>query len=162
MPEVCNQIEMEAPPDAVFRVISDLDAWPRYLPHYRWIRVLESHPDYRVVRMACYRGWIPIDWVSRFHADASARELHFNHLKAFTRGMHVVWRLESIRHGAATRVIITHELQPVIRRWGRFVAEWIIAGFFIDHVAARTLKGFARHFRSESRQNPRAPQETRF
>ena len=146
MTEVCNWIEMEAPPDTVFKVVSDLDAWPRYLPHYRWIRVMESHPDHRVVRMACYRGWIPIDWLARFPADSSAHKLHFTHLKAFTRGMHVVWRLESVRDGAATRVTITHEMQPVIQRWGNFVTERVIGKFFIDYVATRTLKNFALHF----------------
>ena len=146
MTELCNHIEMEAAPDAVFKVVSDLDAWPRHLPHYRWIRVTENHPDHRVVRMACYRGWIPIDWVVRFHVDSSTRELHFTHLKAFTRGMHVVWRLEPIRDGAATRVTIAHQMQPVIERWGGFIAERIIGKFFIEYVATRTLKNFARHF----------------
>lgn len=146
MSDIINSIEMEAAPEKVFEVVSDLDAWPRYLSHYRWIRVMENHPDHQVVRMACYRGWLPIDWVSRFHADTVRHELHFLHLKALTRGMHVIWRLEPIRSGAATRVTITHQIEPVVLRLGPFVAEKIIGGFFIDYVATRTLKRFAAHF----------------
>lgn len=146
MTAICNRIEMAAPPQRVFEVVSDLNSWPRYLPHYRWIRVIENHPDYQLVRMACFRGLIPIDWVSRFHADASKRELHFIHQKAFTRGMHVVWHLEPLRGGEATAVTITHEMEAVRSRLGRFIADCVIGGFFIDYVATRTLGNFAKYF----------------
>ncbi len=146
MSEIRNRIEMAASPREVFDVVSDLAAWPRYLPHYRWIRVMENHPDHQLVRMACFRSVIPIDWVSRYHADAAKRELHFIHQKAFTRGMHVVWHLEPIRGGSATDVTITHEMGSVRNRMGRFVTDRIIGGFFIDYVATRTLGNFARHF----------------
>ena len=146
MNAISNRIEMPAPPQEVFEVVSDLACWPRYLPHYRWIRVIENHPDHQLVRMACFRGLIPINWVSRYHADASKRELHFLHQKAFTRGMHVVWHLEPARDGTATAVTITHEMDAVRSRLGRFIADRVIGGFFIDHVATRTLGNFSRHF----------------
>ncbi len=146
MSDLTASIEMKAPPSKVFEVVSDLAAWPCYLPHYRWIRVKENHPDHQVVRMACYRGWIPIDWLARFHMDTARLELHFIHLRAFTRGMHVVWRLEPIHDGSATRVTITHEMAPVLQRWGHFIAERIVGKFFIDYVATRTLRHFAQYF----------------
>jgi ribosome-associated toxin RatA of RatAB toxin-antitoxin module len=139
---------MMASPEEVFKIVSELVAWPRYLPHYRWIRAMESHHDYQIVRMACYRGWIPIDWVSRFEVDPVNRRLRFTHQKAFTRGMVVAWTLEPIN--GKTRVTITHDLDPVIQRWGRLVAEKIIGGFFIHYVATRTLRCFAQYFASKS------------
>lgn len=146
MSHVTNDIEMMAPPRKVFEVVSDLAAWPRYLPHYRWIRVLENHPGNQVVRMACYRSGIPLDWKARFRADAEKLELHFDHLSPFTRGMHVVWHLNPLQNGLTTHVAINHEIEPVIQRWGSLIAERVIAGFLIQHVASQTLRCFARHF----------------
>jgi len=144
-----NTIQMPAPRQKVFEVVSDLTAWPKHLPHYRWIRILENQKEHQVVRMACYRGWIPIDWVSRFRADAATYQLHFDHLKAFTRGMHVVWHLEPV-HEKATQVTITHELEPVAKRLGNFAAHRMIGHFFIDYVATRTLKHFALYFEKKA------------
>ncbi|MBI4026806.1 MAG: SRPBCC family protein [Verrucomicrobia bacterium] len=146
--------EMTAPPAEVFTVVSDLAAWPRYLPHYRWIRVTENHPDHQVMRMACYHGWIPVDWLTRFHADSATKELHFEHQNALTRGMRVVWRLEPIRDGAATRVTIRHDMGPVAQRWGDFMSERIFGRFFIHPMAARTLESFAEHFRRKAASAP--------
>jgi ribosome-associated toxin RatA of RatAB toxin-antitoxin module len=151
MTEISNCIEMQASPQQVFDVVSNLQSWPRYLPHYRWIRVMENHPDHQVVRMACYRGWIPIDWVSKFHADPRTLELHFHHLKAFTRGMDVVWHLKPLRNGEATEVTINHNLDPVKANWGNLIAERMVGGFFIDYIATRTLRNFARYFENKGK-----------
>ena len=127
-------------------MVSELVAWPRYLPHYRWIRVMENHQDYQIVRMACYRGWIPIDWVSRFQVDPIHLKLHFTHLKAFTQGMKVVWHLDPLENETRTRVTIAHDLKPVSQRWGNWISERIIGNFFIDYVATKTLRNFASYF----------------
>jgi ribosome-associated toxin RatA of RatAB toxin-antitoxin module len=150
MNTVSNSIEMAAPPADVFAVVSNLVSWPKYLPHYRWIRVMENHPDHQIVRMACYRGWIPIDWVSRFSADHDTNEIHFQHLKAFTKGMKVVWKLESVKDGRATKVTIFHDLEPVRERLGKLASEKVIGKFFINFVATRTLKSFAKHFQNHT------------
>jgi ribosome-associated toxin RatA of RatAB toxin-antitoxin module len=150
MSSVSNSIEMAAPPAEVFGVVSNLVSWPRYLPHYRWIRVMENHPDHQIVRMACYRGWLPIDWVSRFSTNHDTHEIQFEHLKAFTKGMKVVWKLDPITDGQATRVTIFHDLDPVRKRLGKPVAEKVIGEFFINFVATRTLKSFAGYFRQQT------------
>ena len=146
MKMISTSREMAASPQKVFEMVSNLAAWPSYLPHYRWIRVMENHSNHQVVRMACYRSGIPIDWVSRFRADATTRRLHFEHLRAFTRGMQVIWVLEPMADGTRTRVTITHDLEPVAQRLGSFIAETIIGNFFIHYVATRTLKHFALQF----------------
>ncbi len=146
MSHIENITEISAPPEKVFDVVSNLTAWPRYLPHYRWIRVMENHPHSQIVRMACYRGCLPIDWVSRFHADRATKKLYFEHLKAFTKGMKVVWDLDPIGDGTATRVTIRHEMEPVKQRWGSWITDHVIGGFFIDYIATRTLRNFRKYF----------------
>jgi ribosome-associated toxin RatA of RatAB toxin-antitoxin module len=143
---ISNSIEMKASPDEVFDVVSDLPSWPRHLPHYRWIRVLEKTPNEQLVGMACYRGFIPVNWVSQFRADRKTLKLHFLHQKAFTRGMEVIWHLEASPGRNATRVTIKHNMDRVSERLGGWVAHQVIGNFFIDYVATRTLRHFALHF----------------
>jgi uncharacterized membrane protein len=132
-----NSIVMSAPADIVFQTASHLELWPTMLPHYRWVRFLEKSPARSVVVMAARRSGIPIRWTSELRVDTGKREIHFHHLKAFTRGMHVVWTLHP--HPEGTEVRIRHELAPRIPVIGKFFAERIIGDFFIRHVAHQTL-----------------------
>ncbi len=135
-----NAVWIRAPRERIFAEVSDLKTWPRALPHYRFVRVLETHPDgVQVVHMAARRSGLPIAWVSEYHADAESCELHFTHLKAWTKGMKVVWTMQPENNG--TRVEISHDLRFRIP-WLAPVAETVIGGFFIHHVANRTLKTF--------------------
>ncbi len=140
MSHLTNEIVIHAPPERIFSTVSHLGNWPIILPHYQWIQPL---PD-GSVKMSARRGGIPIRWTSRFYADPKTRELHFEHLKALTRGMKVRWILEPISEGE-TRVVIEHDLTEVRRRLGRFLADKVIGKFFIDHVARKTLANFKRH-----------------
>lgn len=133
-----NTISMKAPLDAIFRTAGNLSLWPEILPHYRWIRTLEQTATGTIVQMAARRGLIPIKWTSEVSLDEDRKEVHFRHLKAFTKGMHVVWTFASTRDGVVVR--IRHDLKPTIPIIGRFVAEKIIGKFFIHHVANKTLR----------------------
>ncbi len=141
-----HSAEMTAPPRQVFELLADLAAWPRCAPHFRWIHVVESQRDHQVVRLACRHGWLPLDWVCRFQADSDALRLQFQHLKALTRGMGVICRVEPLDDGKATRVTITHDLGPITARYGRFFAEKILGRCFIHPLTSRTLNCFAAHF----------------
>lgn len=139
-----NEIVIQAPPERIFSTISHLGNWPIILPHYRWIQPM---PD-GSVKMAIQRGGLRFRWTSRFHADSEKKELHFEHLKAPTRGMRVRWVLSPI-NDRETRVIIEHDITEVSNRFGPFVAEKLIGRFFIDHVARKTLAHFKRHLESK-------------
>ncbi len=89
--------------------------------------------------MAATRSGIPISWVSEYWSDPRALELHFLHLHRWTKGMKVVWTLTPTRDG--TRVEIVHDLRFRIPALA-WLAEPIIGGFFIDHIAAQTLATF--------------------
>jgi ribosome-associated toxin RatA of RatAB toxin-antitoxin module len=131
-----NSIIMCAPKMTVFDTAANLELWPRILPHYRYIHYLERSPGRNVVIMAAMRSGIPISWTSEQIIDRNRVEVRFLHLKAFTKGMRVVWTfheapagvLVEIKHDLAFRVKV---LAPI--------ANKIIGEFFIHHIANKTL-----------------------
>jgi ribosome-associated toxin RatA of RatAB toxin-antitoxin module len=137
-----NSILIKAPLEKIFETTSDLLLWPTVLPHYRWIRVLKTGDDGLIVKMAARRGWLPIQWTSRFQVDPSARELHFEHLKAFTRGMQVLWTYTPTPEGV--RVTISHEMDRA-SAFGRWFAHRVLGEMFIGPVATRTLSRFKEY-----------------
>jgi hypothetical protein len=63
-------------------------------------------------------------------------EVRFQHLKAFTKGMEVVWTFTETPDGV--RVEIMHDLRFRVPALAP-VMEPIIGDFFIHHVANKTL-----------------------
>src|SRR2546429_5989329 len=129
-----NSIVMHAPKMSIFETAADLELWPKILPHYRYIHYLERSPDRNVVVMAATRSGIPISWTSEQIIDREKVEVRFHHLKAFTKGMRVVWTFQETPQGVA--VEIAHDLNFRIRALSP-VMEPIIGDFFIGHVANR-------------------------
>ena len=132
-----NSIIMRAPRMTIFETAADLALWPRILPHYRYIRYLERSPERNLVIMAARRGPIPISWTSEQVIDRDRMEVRFHHLKAFTKGMDVVWTFNETSEGV--RVEIIHDMHfrlPILAP----LAEPIIGNFFIHPVASRTLR----------------------
>ncbi|MBA3543080.1 MAG: SRPBCC family protein [Chthoniobacterales bacterium] len=140
-----NSIIIQAPRDAIFETAADLEQWPRILPHYRYIRFLRRLQDRCVVEMAAVRSGIPISWTSEFVVDRERMELRFLHLKAFTRGMKVVWTFKETPAGVL--VEIAHNLR--FRVPLASIAEPIIGGFFIHHVANQTLRCLKAHLEKQ-------------
>src|SRR5947209_3790859 len=103
-----NFIVMHAPKSEIFETAANLELWPKILPHYRYIRFLERSPDRNIVVMAGKRSGIPISWTSEQTIDRDKMEVRFYHLKAFTKGMRVVWTFDEQRDGVLVK--ITHDL----------------------------------------------------
>jgi len=141
-----NSIVIKAPLARVFQETSNLLLWPKVLPHYRWVHILSVGDDGLIVKMAARRGWLPIQWTSRFQVDPHAPELHFEHLLAFTRGMKVRWTYTSTPDGVL--INITHELHRP-SAFGRWFAQHVLSDMFIRPIAARTLS----HFKAYLEQN---------
>ena len=150
-----NSIVIKAPRSRIFEAASDLSQWPRILPHYRWIRYLQKTSHKNVVVMGAKRGWIPIQWTSEQEIDPARCEVRFHHLKAFTKGMDVVWTFKETNEGVEVR--ISHELQSTIPVIGSFISDRIIGDFFIHYVAGQTL----HHMKSYLEKNPTAPDKER-
>jgi ribosome-associated toxin RatA of RatAB toxin-antitoxin module len=131
-----NSMIMHAPRDLIFETAANLELWPTILPHYRYIRYLERSPERNVVIMAARRSGIPIAWTSEEIIDRRRMEVRFHHLKAFTKGMDVVWTFRETAGGVL--VEIRHDMVFRIP-WLAPLAEPIIGNFFIHHVANKTL-----------------------
>ena len=128
---------MRAPKMSIFETAADLELWPKILPHYRYIRFLERSPKRNVVVMAAKRSGIPISWTSEQIIDREKTEVHFHHLKAFTKGMHVVWTFEEKPDGVLVK--IKHDLDFRMKILAP-LADKIIGDFFIHNIANKTLR----------------------
>ena len=133
---------MHAARSEIFETAANLELWPKILPHYRYIRYLERAPERNVVIMAATRSGIPISWVSEQLIDRQKMEIRFHHLRAFTKGMQVVWTFQQTPAGVL--VEITHDLNFRLSALAP-VAEPIIGTFFIHHIANKTLRCMKSH-----------------
>ena len=131
-----NSILMNAPKTAVFDTAANLELWPKILPHYRYIQFLERGRDRNIVVMAARRSGIPISWTSEQIIDRDKLEIHFHHLKAWTKGMRVVWTFSDGAQGVL--VTTSHDLRFRIPALSPIV-DPIIGDFFIHNVANKTL-----------------------
>ena len=132
-----NSIIIQAPKTAIFETAANLELWPKILPHYRYIHYLERGNDRNLVIMAAVRSGIPISWTSEQIIDRERCEVRFHHLKAFTRGMHVVWSFKETPAGVIVEIV--HDLRfrvPFLAP----IAEPIIGNGFVHPVATRTLR----------------------
>lgn len=132
-----NSIIMRASRQTIFETAANLELWPRILPHYRYIRYLERSPERNVVVMAATRSGIPISWTSEQLIDREQLEVRFHHLKAWTKGMRVVWTFKETPAGVLVEIL--HDLRfraPLLAP----IMEPIVGGFFIHHIANKTLR----------------------
>jgi ribosome-associated toxin RatA of RatAB toxin-antitoxin module len=132
-----NSIIMCAPKLTIFETAANLEMWPRILPHYRYVRYLSRSRSRNVVVMAATRSGIPISWTSEQIVDRDRVEVRFHHLKAFTKGMRVVWTFQEVPTGVL--VEIKHDLAFRVKILAP-IADKIIGDFFIHHVANKTLR----------------------
>ena len=139
---------MHAPKMEIFETAANLALWPKILPHYRYIKYLERNDTRNIVVMAAIRSGIPISWTSEQIIDRERLEVRFHHLKAFTKGMRVVWTFRATAKGVLVEIV--HDLQFRVRALAP-VADQIIGGFFIHHIASQTLRCMKAHLEAKAR-----------
>lgn len=133
-----NEIEIAAAPPEIMRLAFDLPRWPEFLPHYRWVRVLETEGERQTVEMACYRTGVPLKWRSHLWVRPEERRMRFLHIAGPARGMDVEWVFEE--RGSITSVTIRHDLTLQVPVINSPVGRWIVSEVFVAAVAGRTLK----------------------
>ena len=141
-----NSIIIRAPKNTIFETAANLELWPKILPHYRYIRYLERGTDRNLVVMAAVRAGIPISWTSEQVIDRQKMEIHFHHLKAWTKGMHVVWLFKDTPAGVLVEIV--HDLRfriPLLAP----IAEPLIGKGFIHPVASKTLRSMKMHLENQ-------------
>lgn len=137
-----NSIIMHAPKQAIFETAANLELWPKILPHYRSIRYLERGETRNLVVMAAVRSGIPISWTSEQVIDREKLEVRFHHLKAFTKGMRVVWTFTETPAGVLVQIV--HDLKFRVPALAP-LADRIIGNFLIHHIAGETLRHMKTH-----------------
>lgn len=143
-----DQRVMRAPVARVFEAARDVERWPEWLPHYRWVRLAPGAGGRATtVEMAAWRPFGPLNWptwwTSEMWVDRSRPAVRYRHIRGITRGMDVEWSFSIEETG--TLVTIVHEWTGP--RWplvGRPAAAWVIGPVFVHGIASRTLAGIAR------------------
>jgi aromatase len=138
-----NRITMRGDIDHIFAVASAVEAWPRLLPHYRWVTVLSGETTERLVEMAAHRDGFPVRWTARQRLEPHQHRIHFMHVRGISRGMDVTWFLDA--DGPLVHVRIVHDL--TWRGWpiGPWIATYIIGEVFVSHIASKTLRTLKQH-----------------
>jgi ribosome-associated toxin RatA of RatAB toxin-antitoxin module len=131
----------------IFETAANLELWPQILPHYRYIRYLERGERRNVVIMAAVRSGIPISWTSEQVIDRDKVEVRFHHLKAFTKGMRVVWTFNETPEGVLVEIV--HDLQFRVPALAP-VADRVIGDFLIHHIAGETLRHMKAHLEARA------------
>jgi len=142
-----------APIDRVFRLAAEVERWPEFLPHYRWVTMVERGTKGGTVEMAAWRPFgllkYPTWWVSEMEVLPDRHEVRYHHVRGITTAMDVVWKL--VPAGEHVEVTIVHEWSGP--RWpliGGIAANWVIGPVFIHGIASRTLAGIRRQAESDA------------
>ena len=157
-------VDVDAPPELVFRLARDVERWPRLLPHYVAVRPIQRDAEGAVVaEMVARRPLVPVlglsvpvAWRARTWSDESTLRLRFVHRGGATNGMDVTWRIEP--RGTGARVEIDHDFRPRVGPWAAFVDR-----AFTRPIASRTLgtfKSIAEALADESATSPAAKEPT--
>jgi ribosome-associated toxin RatA of RatAB toxin-antitoxin module len=138
---------------AIFQLAADVEHWPEYLSHYRYVRFLERRRDGGgLVEMSANRPFGTIQWPTRWTSEMSITRpgtdatpsIRFRHVRGVTTGMDVEWTFAPA-DGTATLVRIVHVWNgpswPLI---GDVAARSVIGPVFVHGIASRTLAGLAR------------------
>ena len=139
-----NSVVIRGPLDRIVALAADVEAWPRLLPHYRWVMLLDGGGDRKVVEMAARRGWWPVRWraIQTIDRSTSPPTIRYRHIWGPTRGMEVGWDFRPEPAGVVVR--IWHDLDL---RWplvgptplGRAIAAGVIGPGFVGPIAGQTL-----------------------
>jgi ribosome-associated toxin RatA of RatAB toxin-antitoxin module len=156
--EIVDERLVRAPWRTMFDIAKNVELWPAYLPHYRYVRFHERATDGGgLVEMAAYRpfgiaGW-PTWWLSEMSVDEGAPAIRFRHVEGITKGMDVEWTFRTVgaeigappgRAARGTQVKILHVWDgPPIPLLGIIAATVLIGPVFIHGIASRTLEGLA-------------------
>ena len=140
---------VRADPRTIFALASRVEDWPRILPHYRWVRVLDDDGrGRRTVEMAARRDVVgrlgfPLRWTAIETSRPAAQRIEFEHVRGITRGMRVAWTMERAADAPGVIVEIRHVFQPAWPVPDVLVSQ-VVGEYFVNGVARRTLRILAR------------------
>lgn len=154
-----NTLTIDGPADRIFQLAANSQDWPRVLPHYHAVEVLEGMPggERMVVEMRCVREdfpvagmKFPVAWRSVQANDANAGKIYFKHLAGIAQGMWVVWTLKPEPSGYGTNVTIAHDLTYPFGFMNGWFAKELVGRQFVQAIASRTLQTIKEIVESEA------------
>ena len=151
-----NSILIQADSATIFPLAAAVERWPSFLPHYRWVRVLDETPERRRVEMAAWRDIIPVWWRAEQRLYPAEPRINFRHVQGLTTGMEVDWLFTARLDGML--VTIRHDLRLPWPLIGPIAGDWVVGPLFVSYIADLTLRGLKRHAeaRAVEGQLPRA------
>jgi len=140
---------VRAPASRIFSLAADVEAWPKHLPHYRYVRFLERRRDGGgTVEMSASRPFGVFDWPTWWTSlmavaapsSSSNGSIRFRHVRGITSGMEVEWTFAPRETGTLVRIVHVWNgpRWPVIRE---VAAHALIGPIFVHGIASRTLAG---------------------
>ena len=152
--ETVDERLVRAPLATIFDLAGQVEHWPVYLPHYRYVRFRSRRSDGGgLVEMSAYRpfqvvntskgplciNW-PTWWLSEMAVDRDRPAIRFRHVEGITKGMDVEWSFSPT--SAGTHVRIVHLWNgPRLPLIGGWAAMYLIGPVFVHGIASRTLAG---------------------
>jgi hypothetical protein len=138
----------------IFDLVRFVDAWPKHLKHYRYVRFQGRTTDGGgIVEMSANRPFGPFNWPTRWVSEMQVlREggkngdnhprVRFRHIGGITTGMDVEWTFVPVDAGIKVKVVHLWDGPdwPLI---GEIAATSIIGPVFVHGIASRTLAGLA-------------------
>lgn len=139
---------VRAPLARIFEIAREVEHWPAYLSHYRYVRFRHHTADGGgLVEMAANRpfgvvNW-PTWWLSEMAVNHDVPWVRYRHVGGVTTRMDVEWNFTVTPEGTMTRIIHVWNGPhwPLI---GPFAATQVIGPVFVHGIASRTLEGPAR------------------
>jgi ribosome-associated toxin RatA of RatAB toxin-antitoxin module len=148
--ETVDERVVRASVGEIFTLARQVEHWPAYLAHYRFVHMRERASDGGgIVEMSANRpfgllNW-PTWWLSEMTVDEQAPNVRFRHIGGITTRMDVEWSFHALPGGEGTLVRLVHVWDgphwPLI---GVFAATTVIGPVFVHGIASRTLEGLAR------------------
>jgi ribosome-associated toxin RatA of RatAB toxin-antitoxin module len=129
---------MRAPAQRIYTLAAEVERWPAFLPHYRWVTLLERKGNVKLVEMAASRDGFPVKWQAVQRVYPGEPRITFRHVRGVTRGMEVEWAFHE--QDGQTLVQIRHDLTlrwPLVGGW---IADEIIGPQFVERIARKTLR----------------------
>ncbi len=131
----------------IYQLAADIQDWPTLLPHYRYLRVLEQSPMYKIADFGASRDGFPVKWRARQELFPDEGRITYQHTRGITRGMWVEWRLE--KQDDQVQVTIEHELNYPLPGLGPLFAHYIVGKLFVQNIAGKTLRCIKAKVESE-------------
>jgi len=143
--KLSDRIVIRGDYDRIFELAARVEDWERILPHYRYVRVLKSGGNRKLVRMSAWRDFIPVTWSAvETVYPGTGREpgrITFHHVRGMVKGMDVEWSFQV--RDSDVLVTISHDLEDPpfpVRILGDRLTEAIVGRGFISNIAGKTLR----------------------